>query len=453
MRSLFRIAPVGALALALMIPATARAQRAGFDVETTYLVPVANAPSRGPADALVTVVEFSDFRCGYCRRAQETLHQLTQLFGRQLRFVFRHNPLDLEDGSLAAEASYAARAQGRFWQMHDRLFASRGRVDRDMVEGFAAELGLNMTRFRRDLDHRTYLPAVKRDAAAARALKATSTPMFFVNGRPVRGSQHLSVFVKIIRQELANARRLAKKGVAAADVYTTTVAKGRVSGTPGIKDTFYQRTRLEALQMYRARLATRPLRKGGDDALVTIVEFSDFQCHFCARTQPVLRKLAARYRGNVRFVYRHMPLGFHRHARLAAEASLAAAAQGKFWAFHDAVFRLDRRAMDRAAFNRIARNLGLNMKRFNRALDTRQYAAAVRADIIAANLLGVDGTPTFFINGTPVSGAKPLSVFVGAIDAKLAEARSLVAGGVKPNEVYDSLLKDAMIVEPVVPAR
>lgn len=451
MRSLFRIGPAVALLLLLSPATVAYAQRAGFDVESTYVVPLADAPSRGPANALVTIVEFSDFRCRYCQRAQATLRQLSQLFGNQLRFVFRHNPLDVEDASLAAEASYAARAQGQFWAMHDRLFGSHGTVTRDLVEGFAAELGLNMARFRRDLDDRTYLPAVKRDAAVAHALKATSTPMFFINGRPVRGSQHLSVFAKIVRQELANARRLVKQGVAAADVYKRTIARGRVSATPGLKDTFYNRTRLEALQLYRPRLASRARRRGGDDALVTLVEFSDFQCIFCAHAEPVLRKLAARYGKQLRIVYRHMPLHFHRYAMLAAEASMAAAAQGKFWPFHDAVFAIGGRAVNRLSIDRIARKLGLDMKRFDRALDSHHYAAAVRADIIAANLLGVDGTPAFFVNGTPISGAKPMSVFVQAIDAKLAEAKTLAAGGLSAKQVYDRVLKDAMVVEPRVP--
>jgi len=428
-------------------PGTAWAQRGGFDVESTYLVPLADAPTRGSAAAPITLVEFSDFRCGYCVRAQARLRELTQLFGDKIRFVFRHNPLDMEDGSLAAEASYAARAQGQFWAMHDRLFASRGKITRDVVEGFAQELGLNMARFRRDLDSRAHLAAVKKDAKAARSLGATSTPMFFVNGRPVRGLQHLSVFAKVVRQELGKARKLATTGVKAKALYLTTVARGRLSATPGIKDRSYARTRLETQELYNVRLGAPGHSKGGKDALVTIVEFSDFQCSFCVRAQAVLRRIEKQYGKQVRFVFRHLPLQFHHQAPLAAQAAMAAAAQGKFWPYHDALFALNAN-ITRANLDLIARKLKLDMRAFSRALATGKYAAAVRADAASGGVIGVDGTPSFFVNGTPISGAKPFLIFKTAIDIKLAEAKALVKSGVKPADVYQRVLKDATVVEP-----
>ncbi len=177
-----------------------------------------------------------------------------------------------------------------------------------------------------------------------------------------------------------------------------------------------------------------------------MVEFSDFECRFCVKAQSVVKRLQAHYGDKLRLVFRHMPLRFHRLAKLAAEASMAAAAQGKFWAYHDAVFGLKAK-ITRADLDRIARSLGLDMKRFRAAMASRKYAAAVRADAAAASILGVDGTPTFFVNGTPISGAKPFSVFKTAIDAKLSEAQTLVSGGVKPADVYQTVLKDALVIE------
>src|SRR5438067_9978301 len=152
---------------------------AAFDPQSTYKVPRGDSPSDGPADAPVTIVEWSDYNCGCCGRAQETLDRLNRLYPGQIRWVHRTLLLD-EDDALAAEAALAAAAQGRFAPMHVRLFALHGRVDRAGVELVARELGLDMQRFRADLDAGTYRKAIAADAADARALGVAGTPMFFI---------------------------------------------------------------------------------------------------------------------------------------------------------------------------------------------------------------------------------------------------------------------------------
>ncbi|KAB2890821.1 MAG: thioredoxin domain-containing protein, partial [Kofleriaceae bacterium] len=160
-----------ALAVALVVSVltgglasgTAHAQPRGFDPDAVYAVPLADSERRGPDDALLTIVEFSDFGCRFCVRAQHTLEQVERLYPGQVRWVFRHFPLDEDEGTLAAEAAVAAANQGRFWPMHDRLFAVRGQVDRAAVELYAAELGLDLTRFRHDLDSGAAKKVVLRD--------------------------------------------------------------------------------------------------------------------------------------------------------------------------------------------------------------------------------------------------------------------------------------------------
>ena len=123
MRTFWCLLVLGALG-ALAAPVAA--QPRGFDPDAIYAVPLRDSPRRGPDDALLTVVEFSDFGCRFCIRAQHTLEQLERLYPGQIRHVFRHFPLDEDDGTLAAEAAVAAGQQGAFWPMHDRLFAVRG---------------------------------------------------------------------------------------------------------------------------------------------------------------------------------------------------------------------------------------------------------------------------------------------------------------------------------------
>src|SRR5262245_43401556 len=133
-----------ALALVGALAHPAAADRKYFDPATVYAVPIGDGPSEGPADAKITIVEWSDYACRYCNRAQRTLAAVARLHPGEIRWVYRHLPLDM-DNTLAAEAGLAAAAQGSFWPMHDRLFAVHGRVDRAAVELIASDLGLDMT--------------------------------------------------------------------------------------------------------------------------------------------------------------------------------------------------------------------------------------------------------------------------------------------------------------------
>jgi protein-disulfide isomerase len=162
---------------------------------------------------------------------------------------------------------------------------------------------------------------------------------------------------------------------------------------------------------------------GSAAAPVTIQLFSDFQCPFCARLKPTLEAVLAAYPGRVRVVWRNYPLPFHADARPAAEAALEAQAQGGdslFWQMHEKLFE-NPRALDRASLERHARELGLDVARFGKALDDHRHAAAIDADIAAGDATGLSmGTPTCFVNGRAVQGAQPLDAFRAAVDQALA---------------------------------
>jgi protein-disulfide isomerase len=160
---------------------------------------------------------------------------------------------------------------------------------------------------------------------------------------------------------------------------------------------------------------------GPETAPVTIVEFSDFQCPFCARAGPVVKQVLARYPEQVRLVYRHFPLdNIHPRARPAAEASACADEQGKFWAFHDAIFA-NPKALEDADLETRAREVGLDPAAFNACLKDGRAQAIVERDVNDARSAGITGTPSFFVNGRMLGGAQPLEKFVELIDAELAQ--------------------------------
>jgi len=166
--------------------------------------------------------------------------------------------------------------------------------------------------------------------------------------------------------------------------------------------------------------------RGPDRAIVTIVEYGDFECPYCGQAEPVLRELLAGH-GDVRYVWRHLPLtDVHPHAQLAAEASEAAAEQGAFWPMHDLLLRRQD-ALLMPDLVRYAGEIGLDPARFRARLASRADAARVAEDVDSADLSGVSGTPTFFINGRRHYGSYDITALTEAVRA--AKAASLASAG------------------------
>ncbi len=441
------------LAIVLGSAASARADRPSFDPAAVYKVPRGASPTEGPADAPITIVVWSDYACGYCNRVQGTLDQLARLYPGQLRYVHRELPLD-DDNTIAAEAGLAAAAQHRFRPMHDRLFGVHGRVDRTSVELLASQIGLDMVRFRGELDAGTYRAQIAADIADARVLGVTGTPTFFLNGRAVHGNQALKVFVDVVDQELARAAKVA--ATHPADLYAALTDDGHATadGPPDTQDKAFE---LDPRGVYRIGLGLPGHQLGPDDAPVTIVEWSDFQCPFCARQAPILAHVHEKYGDSVRIIYRHLPMAFHSQAELAAEAAVAAADQGKFWAFHDQVFAHQVRgkppALSRADLESFAQAAGLDLAKFRAALDDRRYRDVVAAEGATATALGVNGTPTTFINGRPIIGSKPEEIFDGLVELELGVARDAIAHGIAARDVYALEMSAAVGEERADPSR
>jgi protein-disulfide isomerase len=174
------------------------------------------------------------------------------------------------------------------------------------------------------------------------------------------------------------------------------------------------------LEQPRVKLAGAGHAKGPADAPVTVVEFSDYECPFCRRAEPVVEQMLKEYAGKVRFEYRHFPLeSIHPLARGAAEAAVCADEQGQFWAYHGQLFAGDGSALAQPQLVAHAGKVGLDVNAFQACVASGRARARVDADLEAGKAAGVTGTPAFFVNGVPYSGALPIDEFRRAIDAEL----------------------------------
>ena len=164
----------------------------------------AQGPSKGPDAAPVTIVAFSDFECPYCNKVTPAIEKVHEEYGDRVRIVFRQFPLDRHPHARqAGEASLCAEDQGYFWQMHDLLFAGQSDLSVDSLKQMASSIdGLDDERFASCLDSKQFADAVERDVMAGTRAGVSSTPAFFVNGRPITGAADYEAFAAIIDDEL-----------------------------------------------------------------------------------------------------------------------------------------------------------------------------------------------------------------------------------------------------------
>jgi len=207
--------------------------------------------------------------------------------------------------------------------------------------------------------------------------------------------------IKVIRESIVNRKRLAR-------------------GNALRRELTAQFPVQVLLQPPRATVDSTPgVARGRSDAPVTIVEFSDYECPYCARLTPVLRQLEDKYPGQVRRVFMDFPLPSHRDALAAAAAARCADDQGRYWEMHDLLFE-NQKALRQADLRQYAKKIGLTAETFEQCMSTVATADRVKAARSQGEKLGVQGTPTFLINGRMVSGAVPLDVLSQIIEDELA---------------------------------
>ena len=196
----------------------------------TYKVPLGEAFTKGGDEALVTVVEWSDFQCPYCSRVGPTLKQLQDDYGDKVRIAFKHNPLGFHQRALpAAKAAEAAGLQGKFWEMHDKLFANQKELTDENFEAWAKELGLDVAKFKKDMADPKVEAKIKGDQRMGAPIGVTGTPAFFINGRFLSGAQPVENFKKLVDEELAKAEKLVAAGTPKAKVYDAVIGQGKTA--------------------------------------------------------------------------------------------------------------------------------------------------------------------------------------------------------------------------------
>jgi protein-disulfide isomerase len=167
-------------------------------------ISIAGDPWKGPEKAKLTIVEFSDFQCPYCSKVVPDVKEVTRQFPNDVKFVFKQFPLDSHsEAEMGAEAALAAQAQGKFWEMHDLMYAGFPNLDRKIVEGYARQLKLDMARFDSEMSSHKYKARVLAEEQEGEAAGVEGTPTFFFNGKKYNGNFEVALVSPLIRKELA----------------------------------------------------------------------------------------------------------------------------------------------------------------------------------------------------------------------------------------------------------
>jgi protein-disulfide isomerase len=394
----------------------------GADHKTVYKVPVGKSPARGSPVALVTLIEFADYQCPYCVRAEPTIAALREEYGDKLRVVFKDAPLSFHArAEPAAEAALEVRAEKgdtAFWAMHDELLAGPGDLDDGALVQLAARFGARAEAVKAAITNRTHRASIDDDNDLAEDFEANGTPHFFINGRRLVGAQPKEQFEAIIEEEIRRAQGMLANGTKPGGLYEALVRDGKGAVEP------------EQKSMPSPFPAHDPAR-GNVASKVTVHEWSDFECPFCKRVEPTLERAVREYGAKVKLVWHDLPLPMHPDAPLAARAAREALAQKgerAFWAMHDAIFAQPAQ-LKRNDLDGYARGLGLDLVKWNAALDGDAHQADLDADKEAADGMGITSTPAFVIvakgaqSGYFLSGAQGYAKFRKLIERALAEAK------------------------------
>ncbi len=252
-------------------------------------------PSWGSRTALVTIVEFGDFQCPYTRKVQAAVTHLRDTYGPdELRIVWKNNPLAFhQNARAAAEAAagvFALAGNDAFWRFHTQVFADQAHLGPDAYHDWAEQAGADPQAVDAGLERHDWAAKIDEDAALAKKLGSVGTPDFYVNGVHLMGAQPLDKFRTLVDQELEKARTRVAAGLARERVYAVVSRENfaaNAKSTPDVTE--------DTRTVFKVPIGSSP-RRGPATALVTIIEFGDYQCPFTGRVQPTLAELMNRYK-------------------------------------------------------------------------------------------------------------------------------------------------------------
>ncbi|MET0591854.1 MAG: thioredoxin domain-containing protein, partial [Polyangiaceae bacterium] len=399
-------------------------------------------PVWGSRNAPVTIVVFSDFQCPFCSRVEATMDQVKTTYGKdKVRVVWKSNPLpfhqNAKPASEAAEGVLQLAGADAFWKFHAAAFKNQQALTADNFVKWAKEAGVkDEAKFKQGLDAHTWAAKVDKDLAQGKAAGVNGTPHFLINGVALSGAQPFDKFKEVIDAQLSKAQAAIASGTKADKVYVE-MSKQNKAAAPAQAQPKEEKEE-EDKTVWKVPVGDSPTL-GSDHALVTIVEFSDFQCPFCKKVEDTLKKVKDEYGDKVRFVWKHEPLPFHPRAEPAAQLTIAAykekGAKG-FWAAHAKLFEIQPKLED-SDLEGVAKDIGIDVEKAKKAISTHKYKDVIDADADLADNMNASGTPHFFINGRRLVGAQPFEKFKAVIDDEIKNAQALLAKGVAPAKLYD----------------
>ena len=440
-------------------------------------VPVSSKdPVWGSRSAPVTLVIFSDFQCPFCTRVETSINQLKEKYGKdKLRVVWKNNPLPFHPNAtpaaVAAEAVFRLGGSAAFWKFHDAAFAGQKDLSPEKYAQWAGEAGVDVAKFKAMLDKPELKAKVDADMAVGKAAGVSGTPASFINGVLLSGAQPTDKFTALVDEQLAVAKAAIASGTKPDKVYVKVAGDNKAKAPPVEKRPDAPKQPEKPAEddktVWKVPVGSSAVR-GKNDALVTIVEFSDVQCPFCGRVEPTLAEVIKTYGDKVRIVWKHNPLPFHPRAEPASELMMAARAEKGdkgFWAAHDLMFLKECQgkadAKDKQTCeagqgkwvdNQVAltdenlldyaKTLGLDVAKVKIAISEHKYQAEITADQDLGDDLQANGTPHFFVNGRRLVGAQPFDKFKAVIDEEMAKAHAIVGKGVAAKDVYAEIIKD-----------
>jgi protein-disulfide isomerase len=384
--------------------------------EADAAVPIRKSnPSWGSRTALVTIVEFSDFQCPYCQSVQPTLSRLRDIYGPdELRIVWKNSPLEFHaQARAAAEAAmgvFALAGIDAFWRFHDLLFRNQSKLGSENWEEWAKQAGpIDLDAFRAGLASHAWASAIDADLTDGRSAGVDGTPSFFINGIPVVGAEELTTFQTIVDAQVVAARAKRAAGTSPALVYAQLASDNRTNAPLPRDDTGDAE---DTRTVYQIPVGTSPIL-GNPNALVTIVEFSDFECPFCRGVEATLKSLRERYGDRLRIIWKNGPLPFHPWAEPAAQAALEVRAErgdAAFWQVHDAIFA-HQTDLSEEMLAQLAAATGASPVGVKAAMAKHSHTNSIEDDRDLAEDFEANGTPHFFVNGRRLVGAQPPEKF------------------------------------------
>ena len=404
--------------------------------EEIYNVDLGTAVFRGPQDAPVTVVNFSDFQCPFSKRSVDLMETLQKRYNGKVRYVFKHFPLSFHKWAKPASyAAIAAQNQGKFWEYYAKLYTDVKNINEETIVAYAKELKLDMDKFNADRVAPETAKKVQDDITQGSLFGVRGTPTLFINGIRIVGANTAKIEETITKQ-IAAGEQLRAKGVK--DPYKEIVKNGKTKFIPPKRE-----APAVSQDVYKVEIPAHAPVWGADDALVTLVLFDDFECPFCSRLYGTYEQLKKDYEGKIRIAFVNLPLGFHKKAKDAAYAAAAAHKQGKFWEVYSFLFTNQKEWNKLENFKEWLESkkeeLPVEWEQFSKDMESKNIENLVAEDIKTAASLGLRGTPASFVNGRFISGALPIESFKKIIDEEFKKAEGK---GLKGDALYREIIKD-----------